>query len=63
VQIVVITITAATKSKTMDWKLEIAFHWPHDRFSLGWEFMNVDEEYDYRTLKVFVFIVTLTLDF
>lgn len=47
----------------MDWTLEIAFHWPHNRLALGWEFIDVDESYDYRTLKVYLVIVTLTLDF
>jgi len=47
----------------MDWQLEIAFHWPHNRLALGWEFIDEDETYDYRTLKVYLLIVTLTLDF
>ena len=28
----------------MDWHLEIAFHWPHDRMALGWECIKPDEE-------------------
>jgi|TARA_R110000803_G_scaffold151915_1_gene216950 hypothetical protein len=44
------------------WELEIAFHWPHDRFLIGWEFINEDEEYDYKTFKFYLFIVTFTLD-
>ncbi len=47
----------------MDWQLEIAFHWPHNRLALGWEFIDEDETYDYRTLKVYLLIVTFTLDF
>ena len=46
-----------------DWTLEIAFHWPHDRLSLGWEIMRPDETYNYTTIKVFLFITTLTLDY
>ena len=23
----------------MNWTLQIAFHYPHDRFLLGWEYM------------------------
>jgi len=46
-----------------DWQLEIAFHWPHNRLALGWEYISEDEEYDYRTLKVYLFIATCTLDF
>ncbi len=46
-----------------DWTLEIAFHWPHDRLALGWEVMRPDEKYDYTTIKVFLLITTLTLDY
>ena len=45
-----------------DWQLEIAFHWPHNRFALGWDFIAPDEEADYTTIKMYLFIVTLTLD-
>ena len=45
-----------------NWRLEIAFHWPHDRLALGWDFMIADEEYDYTTIKLYLFITTLTLD-
>ena len=44
-------------------ELEIAFHWPHDRFALGWEFIHPDEKCNYKTVKVYLFIATLTLDF
>jgi len=47
----------------MDWSLEMAFHWPHDRFLCGWEYMGLDDEYPYRTFKLYLFFVTLTLDF
>jgi len=47
----------------MDWTLEIAFHWPHDRFLLGWEIMRPDETFNYTTIKVFLFITTLTIDY
>ena len=47
----------------MDWTLEIAFHYPHDRFLLGWEYMPQTKEYNYKTIKLYLFIATLTLDF
>ena len=47
----------------MSWNLQIAFHYPHNKFALGWEFINSNEEYDYRTINVSLFIVTFTLDF
>ncbi|NKC01987.1 MAG: hypothetical protein GKR90_26280 [Pseudomonadales bacterium] len=51
------------KNNMGDWELEIAFHWPHNRFALGWETIMPDEEYNYCTIKVYLLIVTLTLDF
>lgn len=47
----------------MDWSLEIAFHWPHDRFCLGWEVLNIDEEHDYVTINIFLLFCTLTLEY
>jgi len=46
----------------MNWTLEIAFHWPHDRFALGWEYIAPDEQYDYYTIKLYLGILTITLD-
>ncbi len=46
----------------MDWHLEIAFHWPHDRLALGWECIKPDEENNYYTFKLYLLFITLTLD-
>jgi len=46
----------------MNWQLEIAFHWPHDRLAVGWDYMKPNEDYNYTTIKLYLFIVTLTLD-
>jgi hypothetical protein len=46
----------------MEWQLEIAFHWPHDRLALGWEVMYADEQYNFDTYVLFVGIMTITLD-
>ena len=40
--------------------LEIAFHWPHNRFAFGWEMAQPDEEYNYFTIKLYLGICTLT---
>lgn len=47
----------------MDWTLEMAFHWPHDRLAFGWDIIRPDKEFDYSTIKLYMFFVTLTLDF
>jgi hypothetical protein len=46
----------------MEWQLEIAFHWPHDRLALGWEVMHADEKYNFDTYVLYVGIMTITLD-
>lgn len=46
----------------MNWQLEIAFHWPHDRLALGWDFMRPNEQFNYTTIKLYLLIMTLTLD-
>jgi hypothetical protein len=46
----------------MDWVLKISFHFPHDRFLVGWEYIASDKEYRYNTINVYLFIATLTLD-
>ena len=46
----------------MHWQLEIAFHWPHDRLAVGWDYIRPNEDYNYTTIKLYLFVVTLTLD-
>jgi len=45
-----------------NWKLEIAFHFPHDRFMVGWEVIQPNEKFNYTTISISLFIVTLTID-
>ena len=45
-----------------NWQLEVALHWPHDRLALGWDYMRPNEEFNYTTIKLYLFVVTLTLD-
>jgi len=40
-----------------DWSLEIGFHWPQ------WEIMPPAEQYNYTTIRLYLFVITLTLDF
>jgi len=46
----------------MNWKLVMRFHWPHDRFCLGWQIIKPNEEEKYWTLTFYLFIVTIDLD-
>jgi len=47
----------------MNWELTIQLHYPHDRFSVGWEVIQPTEEFNYTTISIYLFIVTFTLDF
>ncbi len=47
----------------MDWELTIEFHFPHDRFMIGWEVIQPTEEFNYRTISIYLFFITITLDF
>lgn len=46
----------------MKWELEIAFHWPHERFALGWEYFLPDETHGYTTARLYLLICTLTIN-
>lgn len=46
----------------MDWSLELQFHYPHDRFMLGWEIMYPDEMYNFWTIKLSLLVITFKLD-
>ena len=46
----------------MDWDLEIAIHWPHHRFAIGWDIIHADEKYDYETYILYLSIFTITLN-
>ena len=47
----------------MNWDLTILFHLPHDRFALGWEYIGPDDQCNYTTLKFYILIMTLELNF
>lgn len=43
--------------------IEIAFYWPHDRFALGWDWINPDEKCDYTTVRLYLLITTITINY
>ena len=47
----------------MIWTIKLELHWPHDRFLLGWEFIGADEDYDYRTIKLYLSLCTISYNF
>jgi hypothetical protein len=46
----------------MEYELEIMFHWPHDRFTIGWDVIQPDENYNYTTYNLYLGISTITLN-
>ena len=46
----------------MNWELTLSLHWPHDRFVIGWDIMYADEKYNYNTYRLYLGIITITLD-
>lgn len=46
-----------------NWELEIGFHWPHQRCAIGWEFIEPTERFNYTTIKLYLLLISLTLDF
>jgi hypothetical protein len=50
-------------SNMEDWELTIEFHWPHDRFALGWDYIPPDRTFNYTTIKFYLLFITFTLDY
>jgi len=46
----------------MNWQLSMCFHWPHDRFCLGWQTIKPNSDEKYWTFTIYLLILTLTLD-
>ena len=44
----------------MNWTLGIAFHFPHNRFMLGWEYIAKDERYTNNNKTIFIYSYTNT---
>lgn len=44
-------------------ELELHFHWPHDRLAIGFETIRPDESFDFFTLKLYLTIFTITINF
>jgi|GEM_PF-1254718 len=47
----------------MNWEIVLAFHYPHDRFALGWEYIAPDEYNDYNTITLYLLILTLKFNY
>ena len=47
----------------MNYEIYIVGHFPHDRFTLGWEYIAKDEEFSYNTLTLYFLIFTITINY
>jgi len=47
----------------MDYSVTFSAHYPHDRFCIGWEYIAPQKEYKYHTLTIYLFIVTINIDY
>ena len=45
----------------MNWELTLAFHWPHDRFAIGWEYIGPSKTENINTFSVFLLICTVSV--
>jgi hypothetical protein len=44
-------------------QITIKFHFPHDKFSLGWEIMYPDEKYDTHIISISLLLMTIDFEF
>lgn len=47
----------------MNYEIYIMGHYPHDRFALGWEYISADEDFEYNTITLYMFIFTITINY
>ena len=47
----------------MNWQLVISFHYPHDRFALGFETLEASEEEPFYTFRLFLLIATIDFNY
>jgi hypothetical protein len=47
----------------MNYRVAMAFHWPHDRFSIGWEYVSPDEDFSFSRISIFLGVITLFIDY
>lgn len=43
--------------------IEFHLHWPHDRLAIGFEQIAPDDEFDFYTVKLYLTIITITINF
>jgi hypothetical protein len=43
-------------------RIMIAFHWPHNRFCLGWEVLYPDEDSESTIVTLFLLLATIEFE-
>ena len=52
-----------SKTNSLNYQINIKFHYPHDRLALGWEYIAPNEEYQYSTITLYLLIITLDFNY
>jgi hypothetical protein len=47
----------------MNYEINIASHYPHDRFALGWEYIAPDKNCSYHTFTLYLLIFTINFNY
>jgi hypothetical protein len=47
----------------VDWEIRFIFSLPHQRVCLGWEVLYPTDEFPYQTLKLYLLLITIELDY
>ena len=47
----------------MNWELTIGFKWPHEGFTIGYDFVSSDEETEFNSILIFLGCFTIIFDF
>jgi hypothetical protein len=46
----------------MNWEITLSFHWPHDRFAIGWEYIGPSKDQNIDTITLFLLISTISIN-
>ena len=46
-----------------NWELTVGFKWPHEGFTVGYDFISADEEVEFNSILIFLGCFTIIFDF
>ena len=45
------------------WILSVSFHWPHEKFMIGFQHIKSDEQFMYSTIELSLLVMTFHFDY